>query len=668
MSDAPQPLPTSFPGLQEIRPVKSYNAWADYVEYVPPSKTKKLKPGQQIDNPPWPEKVGEWVIQKLTDRTYWMISDAFCITVYVGDESVLVIDAPQLASVEGFLGAIGEVTDLEVSTLVYSHPHIDHIGLAERLNNRYKEKGKALRIIGSERAVREMKRYKMPVPQPTEVLPDGRRTFDFEGRTFKFVTPADWAHCGADSYVITPDKVIMFVDFVYPQRLPMAKFSGVENMNGYVEFLRYVAGEQWDFACYGHDNVGHKKDVLMTLDYIKDLYTTFFNFARMAWNPKAFEGSKDHVGVFIRNTFDGVSGMVAAAMKAKWGKFPHYEIARDHAVEVMWDGFLNYDFLLHPEIKPDFTPILAPDYGKAKFKSELTSITGVSPDFPYESKYIEVLGSKMHYIEAGEGDPILFLHGNPTSSYLWRNVIPHLSGQGRCIAPDMMGFGKSDKPDIEYRVFDQIKYIEAFIEALDLKNITLVMHDWGSAIGLNYAMAHQDNVEALAMMEAHLRPIPTWQDFAADPQMIEGFKAFRTPGLGEQLVIEQNMFVEQVLPGAIKRFLTEEEFDAYQAPFAKAEDRKPLLQLPRDIPVEGEPADTFEMFSNYSRKMTKSQIPKLLLYFDGGIIVKEAELEFAKNNFPNLTTVKVKDSIHFVQEDDPDGIGKAIADWRSTIA
>lgn len=297
----------------------------------------------------------------------------------------------------------------------------------------------------------------------------------------------------------------------------------------------------------------------------------------------------------------------------------------------------------------------------------MSTTSGISPDFPYESKFMEVLGSKLHYIEQGSGDPILFLHGNPESSYIWRNIIPHLSPLGRCVAPDLIGFGKSDKPDIEYRVFDHIKYVEEFIRALELENITFVIHDWGSAIGFHYAMGNPDNVKGLAMMEAHLRPIPSWRDFADDEQIIEGFKAFRTPDVGWDLIVNKNIFLEQILPACVKRKLSDKEVEAYQAPFQDPASRRPLWRFPNDIPVEGEPADTAALFEAYSEKLKKSPIPKLLIYFDGGVIIKEGELAWARENLPNLKTVKVADSIHFVQEDDPHAVGHAIAEWYKEL-
>ena len=182
----------------------------------------------------------------------------------------------------------------------------------------------------------------------------------------------------------------------------------------------------------------------------------------------------------------------------------------------------------------------------------------ISPAFPFESKFFDVRGSKMHYVEQGEGEPILFLHGNPTSSYLWRNIIPHVSTHGRCIAPDLIGMGRSNKPDLEYRFFEHMNYVEGFIEQLELENITLVIHDWGSALGFHYATHHQDNVKAIAFMEAILKPIPSWDVFPESFKEI--FQAFRTDGVGWDLIVNKNIFVEKILPGGILRELSEDDF------------------------------------------------------------------------------------------------------------
>ncbi|WP_171038428.1 haloalkane dehalogenase [Pseudoalteromonas sp. S3178] len=291
----------------------------------------------------------------------------------------------------------------------------------------------------------------------------------------------------------------------------------------------------------------------------------------------------------------------------------------------------------------------------------------ISADFPFESKYIEVYGSNMHYVDEGTGAPILFLHGNTTSSYLWRNVMPHLSGQGRIIAPDLIGYGKSDKPNLEYRVFDQIKYVEGFIEKLNLNNITLVIHDWGSAIGLHIAMKYPEKIKAIAMMDAHLKPMESWDEFADDEQTIKGFQAFRTPILGWDLVTNKNVFMRELFPSVILRDLKPEEMNTYLAPFPTPESRRPIWRLANDIPMMGQPVDTHKLFATYSDKLTKSDLPKLLIYFEPGLIIRDEQLTWAKTNLKNLTLTKVGNSVHFVQEDDPHGIGEAISNWYQKL-
>ena len=284
----------------------------------------------------------------------------------------------------------------------------------------------------------------------------------------------------------------------------------------------------------------------------------------------------------------------------------------------------------------------------------------ISPDFPFESKYLEVHGSKMHYVEEGAGDPVLFLHGNPTSSYLWRNVIPHVSPLARCIALDLIGMGKSDKPDIEYRFFDHSKYVEGFIEALGLRNITFVIHDWGSALGFHYARRHEDNVKGLAFMEAIVRPL-TWDEFPEEGRQM--FQAFRTPEVGENMLINQNMFVEQVLPMSILRKLTDEEMNRYREPYADPPSRKPVWRWPSELPIDGEPADVAEAARAYSEWFGKSDVPKLLLYAQPGAHIQGPLLEWCRNNMRNLKALDIGAGSHFVQEDQPHAIGEAIAEW-----
>jgi haloalkane dehalogenase len=284
----------------------------------------------------------------------------------------------------------------------------------------------------------------------------------------------------------------------------------------------------------------------------------------------------------------------------------------------------------------------------------------ISAAFPFQSKFVEVQGSKMHYVEEGAGDPVLFLHGNPTSSYLWRNVIPHVSPLARCIALDLIGMGKSDKPDLEYRFVDHSKYVEGFIEALGLRDITFVIHDWGSALAFHYARRHEENVKGLAFMEAIVRTL-TWDEWPEQARQM--FQAFRTPEVGEKMLIEQNMFVEAVLPGAILRKLTEEEMNRYREPYVDPPSRKPTWRWPNEIPIEGEPADVTEIAQAYSEWFGKSDVPKLLLYAQPGAIMREPLVEWCRNNMRNLKTVEIGPGAHFVQEDQPHAIGEAIAEW-----
>ena len=283
----------------------------------------------------------------------------------------------------------------------------------------------------------------------------------------------------------------------------------------------------------------------------------------------------------------------------------------------------------------------------------------ISAAFPFESKYVDVLGSKMHYVEEGSGAPILLLHGNPTSSYLWRNVIPHLSGLGRCIAPDLIGMGKSDKPDIGYRFADHARYIDGFIDALGLTSITFVIHDWGSALGFHYAKRNPDAVKGIAFMEAIVRPI-TWDEWPDQARQI--FQGFRTPGTGEQMVLDQNMFVEGVLPGAVLRKPFDDEMAHYREPFPTPESRRPTLQWPREIPIEGEPADVVKIVEEYGDWLKTSDTPKLLLHFEPGAILRDL-VPWCEENIANLKSVAAGAGVHYVQEDEPHRIGQEIAAW-----
>lgn len=289
----------------------------------------------------------------------------------------------------------------------------------------------------------------------------------------------------------------------------------------------------------------------------------------------------------------------------------------------------------------------------------------ISPDFPYEPRYVEVFGSRMSYVDEGSGDPVLFLHGNPSSSYLWRNIIPHLSPLARCIAPDLIGMGRSDKPDIEYRFLDHVKYIEGFIEQLGLRNITLVVHDWGSALGFHYAMRHESNVKGLAFMEAIIMPVPSWADFPESSR--EMFLGFRTPDIGWDMVVNRNMFIEDVLPSKIVRTLSPEEMDRYREPFKDPATRKPVWRWPNEIPIQGEPPDVVETVNRYNQWLQETELPKLLVFGSPGELVPAPVVQWCRENLKNLKTLDIGEGIHYLQEDDPHLIGEELARWYANL-
>lgn len=292
----------------------------------------------------------------------------------------------------------------------------------------------------------------------------------------------------------------------------------------------------------------------------------------------------------------------------------------------------------------------------------------LSEEMPYMKKFINVMGKQIAYVEEGEGDPIVLLHGNPTSSYLWRNVIPALVGNGRVIAPDLIGQGDSDKlPASEgperYGFHAAYEYLDGFLEALGLhQNVTLVLHDWGSGVGFHWANKHREAVKGIAYMEAIVMPM-TWEDW---PEKARGvFMGFRSEK-GEDLILHRNMFIEGVLPNSILRDLSEKEMDHYRAPFTKAEDRQVMLNWPRAIPLEGEPADMVKIVDDYGQWLaSEKRIPKLFINAEPGSILVGRQREFCRS-WPNQEEVTVKGS-HFIQEDSPLEIGRAVSDWLDKL-
>ncbi len=285
----------------------------------------------------------------------------------------------------------------------------------------------------------------------------------------------------------------------------------------------------------------------------------------------------------------------------------------------------------------------------------------------HPKKTVTVKGKTMAYVEMGSGDPIIFQHGNPTSSYLWRNVMPHLKDQGRCIAPDLIGMGDSDKLDNSgpdrYTFVEQRDYFDGVLEALGVTdNVTLVIHDWGSALGFDWARRHPDKVKGIAYMEGIVRPM-SWEEW---PEAARGaFEGFRSPA-GDEMVLEKNFFVEGMLPGSVLRDLTEAEMTVYRRPFLNAgEDRRPTLTWPRQIPLAGEPADVIKIVEEYGAWMAQNDLPKLFINAEPGAILTGATRDFCRT-WKNQQEVTVKGN-HFIQEDSPHEIGEAIAAWRKNI-
>ncbi|MCD5399195.1 MAG: haloalkane dehalogenase [Dehalococcoidia bacterium] len=288
----------------------------------------------------------------------------------------------------------------------------------------------------------------------------------------------------------------------------------------------------------------------------------------------------------------------------------------------------------------------------------------ISSQDNYPRKRVAVLDTEIAYVDTGEGDPVVFLHGNPTSSYLWRNVISEVEGGARCLAPDLVGMGDSGKaPDGSYRFVDHVRYIDAWFDALGLtSNMTLVCHDWGSALAFHWAHRHSERVKGIAYMEAIVGPL-TWDNWPDDATRI--FQGMRSDA-GEDMVLEKNMFVERVLPASVIRELTGEEMEVYRKPYLEpGESRRPTLTWPREIPIEGVPADVHEIATAYSRWLASSDVPKLFINAEPGAILTGDQREFCRT-WPNQQEVTVKGS-HFIQEDSPAEVGDAISEWLGSI-
>ncbi len=283
-----------------------------------------------------------------------------------------------------------------------------------------------------------------------------------------------------------------------------------------------------------------------------------------------------------------------------------------------------------------------------------------APDaaFPFESRYVE----------EGSGPAVLFIHGNPTSSYLWRNVLPYVTPHGRAIAMDLIGFGRSDRPPLDYRFQDHYAFVEGFIEALGLEDVVLVLHDWGSALGLEYARRHPGNVRGVAFMEAIVPPAFPMHSIAEMGAAAALFVQFRDPSRGPRLLMEENLFIEQIMANAtVTRSLGEAELDAYRAPFPTAESRFPIKVWPSELPIEGEPARNVAVVERIGDWLESSDTPKLLLYARPGVLVPPAAADWMQANYRNLEAVFVGAGSHYIQEDQPETIGRNVAHWLNRL-
>ena len=279
-----------------------------------------------------------------------------------------------------------------------------------------------------------------------------------------------------------------------------------------------------------------------------------------------------------------------------------------------------------------------------------------------EKKRVSVAGSEMAYVDVGTGPCVVLLHGNPTSSFLWRDTIRSLSRVARCIAPDLMGFGDSDKPADALRLLEHQRYMEGFFEALDLRDVTLVLHDWGSALGFDWARRHEDRVRGLAFLE-FVWPFPTWLDLSPASRRL--FSLLQDPEEGRKFIVEQNGFVENVLPGGLGRKLTDAEMAEYRRPFATPGSREPVWRFPNELPVAGQPADVWALVSAYHDWLLKTDLPKLFFWAESGALISRSRAEWYERNLTHCRNVPLGPGVHYLQEDHGERIGLEVADWMA---
>jgi haloalkane dehalogenase len=281
------------------------------------------------------------------------------------------------------------------------------------------------------------------------------------------------------------------------------------------------------------------------------------------------------------------------------------------------------------------------------------------PNFPFTRHFASVLGSRMAYVDEGSGDPIVLLHGNPTSSYLWRGVIPHVAQVGRAIAFDMIGMGHSDKPDIAYRIYDQCEHFAGFVDTLGLEGVHLVANDWGTAVAAQYVAEHRDNVRSISFLGNIVLPWSSWENFGGQSPARVLWRAYRAPELGWDLAVNEHLFVEPALRLLLVEEPSQEVLDQYLAPYAAKESRRPVWQLANDLPIAGEPKDFYETATAYCGALAASGLPSLLLYYPAMARAVDAYRGFLKD----LTAIEIPDTHHFMPEDQPDRVGEEVAGW-----
>lgn len=309
-----------------------------------------------------------------------------------------------------------------------------------------------------------------------------------------------------------------------------------------------------------------------------------------------------------------------------------------------------------------FIGAVAPAYAQ-NTRTKLPAVT-ISEDLTIPRSEVAVLGSTMSYLEQGEGEAVVFLHGNPTAAYLWRNIMPYIAETHRAIAPDLIGMGHSGKPEIDYTFADHAAYLDAFIAAMDLDQITLVSHDWGAALAWDYARRHPDSVVRLTFMEGVLPPAFPQASYDAMGEEMGGmFRALQDPEQGYEMVIEGNMFVEGILPMMINRPLGEAAKAEYGAPYGDVESRLPTWMWPREVPIGGQPESSVTLMEDIASFMSETDMPALLTYAEPGVLVPPQAVPFYTNLIGDLETAFIGQGLHFIQEDQPDAIGRAIADW-----